>query len=411
MVKLVNYTVAVALVLGTVSANMGCEVVDVVPEFLNQNNLLGVCSGAGQCERATCVCNEGYTGLSDILNSDGEDCQINILAVRCLWAFNLVWTFLLIGRSLPRIRLKYSQFLITKKLKEDIGLPTSIFHNRGMMSVIFVFGVCLPAVIAYSIMSLINPDLKIGLNFLPTFLHAIARTGFYMGVCFFQPLLFTTLFRSKSYKKLARRLILINEWGTFFVCVGSSVLGFVPFITLYGTDDAKGFLAITVWYLLMFGTVLMLTCLGIQAGYLWYKVEKVLTRSHDVSKSDRILQIKGALVDTQRESLRQAVLQGIIYMTFCLWGFLFNKYTYYLPIGWLAYPLIAKKIAFTTINTSSSKDRSTGSNGEKSKSKKTNDSSTFQSSFRTNNIAVSSFVEKAQSFHEPRPDENEDESV
>lgn len=41
------------------------------------------CSGHGTCTpNNTCVCDDGWTGLSDIINTEGVDCQISIPAVK-----------------------------------------------------------------------------------------------------------------------------------------------------------------------------------------------------------------------------------------------------------------------------------------------------------------------------------------
>jgi len=379
-----------------------CTSIAVIPYYFDQNTF-SACSNAGQCVNSTCVCNTGYTGRSDLLNFEGKDCQINELAITILWAFNVAWSFFFYIRSLPRIRLRVNQYLATRKLRIDQGLKYPIYKNRGVIATLVGATLGIPSVIAFGILKLVVPELRIGLDFAPTLLHALARTGFYVAVYFFQPSLFSTLLQSKKYKAKARNLILINEWGTLFVCSVSVLLGFTPFATLYASDNGTGDVAIAVWFVLQMGTVLMLVCLCVQAVYLYRKVKKVLAASYSAVQSKRVLKIKNALLGMQLSAGIQALCQGIVYSALCFWTFMYGKYDYYLPIGWLAYAYMIKKIAFTAVaadDTTSKVSQNSTEDSKNSKEKTAANQSSFVTSYQQPEMHAISFQSKAASFHE-----------
>jgi hypothetical protein len=86
-----------------------------------------------------------------------------------------------------------------------------------------------------------------------------------------------------------------------------------------------------------------------QARVVQAKITIALGQSYSVNQQHKTKLMRDKLTDTQKEAQRQGFTQAALYALFGLWPFMWNKHDYTLPIIWLSLPIIALRIARTTI--------------------------------------------------------------
>jgi hypothetical protein len=112
-----------------------------------------------------------------------------------------------------------------------------------------------------------------------------------------------------------------------------------------------------------------------------------------MSKAARTQAIKEALVSLQRESILQCTYQIVVYSLFLLRPWFYNKHAYLFPVSSIAYAVLGKKVAFTTVDVEHGSGAST-STSHASKDE-TGGSKDDGSSLSSSKAAVGSFISKA----------------
>lgn len=186
------------------------------------------------------------------------------------------------------------------------------------------------------------------------------------------------------------RTILRRTYGVSRLLSGMGVMvSTLPFITLFasdGNDDT----AVVVYFLFvrfrghalqtfvpvrklltvrhenglvheqMLGSFLQIAGLGIQAYDTKVKIVRVLDASLLVQPSERVQDIRAGLVKMQTANIIQASMLATIFAFFLVYvPTMMNTHEYIVPIFFMTYAILGKKLAFTTVA-----DRSTsGSKG------------------------------------------------
>ncbi|GBG34016.1 Hypothetical Protein FCC1311_102392 [Hondaea fermentalgiana] len=118
------------------------------------------CSGRGSCVNQSCVCDAGWTGASDIFDTEGLDCQIHTLSLQLLWAAAALAALALWASSVPRVISRVRQcmpFLLVSLLSTSRSLKTLI-----------------PITFAFSLFNLL---LTVGAASMPIVLVALGESG------------------------------------------------------------------------------------------------------------------------------------------------------------------------------------------------------------------------------------------
>uniref|UniRef100_A0A7S3LQM8 Epidermal growth factor-like domain-containing protein n=1 Tax=Aplanochytrium stocchinoi TaxID=215587 RepID=A0A7S3LQM8_9STRA len=334
-------------------------------EIIESPGPKGICSGHGSCINNTCSCKDGFTGLSDFINTEGLDCQINELAIKCIWGALLLVLFIGQVRSLPKMYERYADFREVQQDGKMNGRRIPITSNKGVLAIVLYEGVMVPSLIAMIVTKLVADNERIGVTFTVTFLFFLTKAAFYGSAMLFQPALVAALMRAASFgtsqSGAVERLIRFNNISSFFNWMGSSLLGILPFVT-YANGGKWDETAEIVWFAYLGGSVFTLSLYALQCTYLKNKINEVLTpNSAGASGSGRekMEQTKKMLIKLQNETIFQVVLNCTIYIAFIAVPLMWNRHDYYLPLSWIAFVILGKKLADTHVSSGSSKKKVT----------------------------------------------------
>jgi len=330
-------------------------------EIGGYENIRGECSGKdhGTCNLATelCECEEGFTGRSDWLNTEGLDCQLNVRIYKAFWGLNGAFAILYQFKTFPKMKLRYLEFKEKQKAIQASGKTMNIRQNRGLVAIMFYEFWVFPSLVLCAIVKITMDDERVGITPLITVLFAVVKVGFYFGVAYmFQPSLIRTLLQSGSLKrnKKIQRLILVSDTFARINLMFSVTFSFVPFITLFrgGKLDRTAEIA---WVIYFGGSIVSLLFYFTQSVYLKYKIVKVLDSIQQ--NNSQVRETKKKLVKIQTTVMFQTLFQSVLYSLFLFWPYLWNKHDYFLPLSWLAFILISKELAESHVSSGASSSK------------------------------------------------------
>ena len=81
-------------------------------------------------------------------------------AIVALWAVNLLFIAFVLFDCTFFIFARIENFFVMKRTRKDYG----IWENKGLIAVLFYFGISLPAHIVMCIAHFVNPSIQIGLD-------------------------------------------------------------------------------------------------------------------------------------------------------------------------------------------------------------------------------------------------------
>mmetsp|Transcript_439 Transcript_439/g.1046 ORF Transcript_439/g.1046 Transcript_439/m.1046 type:complete len:405 (-) Transcript_439:145-1359(-) len=393
-----------------------------LPDFFSsyyEEPWLGQCA-KGACELGVCVCNDGWTGYADFINTEGIECQINNIVIKILWAFNLVFLLVTVFSVRHDIATKRNQHLDVVNQKNLQGRKYTWWDNKGYAAIVVWLALCFPANLILAIIKLATNNQRVGHTWAMTILFFIAKTGFYSSASIFQPQLLATILKgSRSQTALVTSA---RYWGLANLII-SVVVGILPVITAAASVDGRDAVAQGVYIGYMAGSVFSMFVFGLQAIVIHVQFKKIMGSELASKSTTRAGEIQKKLFHFQRQTYSQAAVQGVIYAIFLFIPALWNKHDYFLPISWISFHLLFRKMSTSTITTKNIGESTTDS---LSKSKDDNSFSTSKvgkaefSSFVATHGAPSvsspptdfrSFQEKAVSFHAPIHSDDEEEYV
>jgi hypothetical protein len=331
-----------------------------------RENWGGECSGTGQCDVSNaprvCTCAAGWNGYVDFFDLDGLDCPSNAAALRALWAVNTVIALVMMAKSAPKVMLRWRLHRELVQSKAHEGKKHTIWQNRGLLACLSSLFLCSPSVVVYGLIMQGAPDSRLGRDLGVTLVYAWAKLSFYLSVWLFQPALLHSVLTGK---RATASLVKANDVGSLVLCICAGSIGLVPLIC-YGLSDGRDTTALVCYLITVGGTWIVIALLLCQAIYVKSAIVKVLDQSLSLTKSARTQAIKEALVSVQRENIFQCVYQLIVYSLFLALPWFYSKHAYFFPISAIAYVVLGKKVAFTTIDVERSTDSKTGtSHGSK----------------------------------------------
>lgn len=346
-----------------------CQVVFDTSFTEGYENPDGVCSGNGVCNNVTntCKCDKGFTGASDFINTDGLDCQLQIVVFQGIWGGLLVLHILGQIVSLPKCLQRYRDYKARKDQLQMRGQSYPITKNRGLMTILCYQLVVTPGLIAMCILKIVDTDQRIGVTFGVTFLFFVIKTGFYGATTLFQPALIKTMLRGNGFgnKEKINKIVRVSNTAAIINFISSSLISLLPFVTLYAAEGEITPLSELVWILYLVGQVIILTGYGAQCVYLKKKINEVLDSANTPADSaNTIDRARKVLISMQNNVILQAVLNSAIYLAYLFVPFMWNKHDYYLPLSWVAFVILFKKVADTHI---SANEGSKSKDGSKSK--------------------------------------------
>mmetsp|Transcript_12499 Transcript_12499/g.14360 ORF Transcript_12499/g.14360 Transcript_12499/m.14360 type:complete len:391 (+) Transcript_12499:216-1388(+) len=315
----------------------------------------GVCNDRGICVNDTCQCEDGFTGLSDFINTEGLDCQINELIVDCLWGFLLFAAVVGQLLSVPK-------FLDRYRRHKERGHPLK--KNKILIAIILYETIVVPSVILAAILKLADKSQRVGVTPGITVFFFTGKFGFYLTAFFIQPALTEAMMKGSKLGKnpVIDRIIRIQYVGSFMMFVISSLLALLPFITIAngGVYDETA----EIVHLAYFGgSAFSMFAYSLQCVFLIFKINGVMKPSGlaaGTPSDDKLEQTRKALVSFQKQTLIQQYINGGIFTAFAAAQYMWNRHDYYFPLSWVVFIVLGKKLADTHVGDKSS-SKGTGS--------------------------------------------------
>jgi len=283
-----------------------------------------------------CICNPYWSSQSDFIIV--EDCTASEIGIPVLWAITLLVTLVVLFQTSWIVLARFENFFL--QMKNIKGY--TLMKNPGLLSVIFMYCIALPSVIVMSILHFIVPTTRIALDPLPTFLFFIGKTGLYLAAMFLQgPLLAIALKGERASDNLVRVNNIFNRILNFCAII----VGGIPFITLvnFETDLFRQYDVIKAYYfthaILLFLQFSESYLVKLRLNYVFNRVSGLLVSS---GRTDAILLKVNAV---QNQIIRQALVQAVLNVIMGTVPYLLNKHAYFLPISWIALPVIGKYVA------------------------------------------------------------------
>jgi len=291
---------------------------------------LGVCGGHGVCapeaaynNRSVCQCDDGWmsAGTDFQASTDVLDCSISTWTVRALWALNIVVSLVFVTMAMPSMRHIVARHFRLAAEARAKGRRYGLRRNKGLRAIMPWLVVGLPAQLALGVLKLAGPvTWHIGKDWAPTLLWWASRTAFYYAIFTFQPFLVESLLHHMTAG--SRRAHQVA--GVLFFCTVSSQF-VVLWPMLVNVDvflPLPGMIAAAVYFLLF---ALCFLLMAAQTVFIKQSIIRVLDESLLLKHDQRTLATKNNLVHAQNKFLSQLVLQGVLYLFFAAWPFMWSK--------------------------------------------------------------------------------------
>jgi len=298
------------------------------------NDTLGLTCLYGSCVEGTCQCDYLWSDNADFVEL--PDCVTSSIGIWVLWGLNvlgLIWCYY---ESIGIIVLRFEVFYESRKKNKGYTL----FQNKGLLSIIAYFGLSTPPHFIMAILHFIDPDTRIGFDLFPTICFFLNKFGFYLAALIVQGSMFAAALKSD---KSQQYLVKTNYIFCSVVFCVSTIVGSLGFITFdWLQSDVGGQIQLMQALYLTQGFALFGQ--GFGALMIFRKLSHALSRVKDTA-SGKSEGIRKKIADLQMETFRQGAVQGTIYILLGSIPFFINKHQYFLPISWLAMPLLGKRLA------------------------------------------------------------------
>ena len=312
-----------------------------------ESNLRGECSGNGNCVQSIgrCVCEDGWTGISDFFGDPGTDCQIFVPGIQAEYGILLVITLWSWYKQYPGLKKRYKDYIKTKQEAQAKGKTYNVLQNRAVVTMIIWNTLGAPSIIASCLIRMASNEERVGVTGLLTFFFMMVKNIFYLSSLLYQPYLFKTLLKGERMNNTANGSAFLH-----FVNISSgigfaiSVVGsFIPFISVADPNLAgETFIA---YYISQFLTLFYQVYI---AAAIYFKAEKLFGISYSMNKDEKVLKTKQKMKGFQRVVIVNAGMFGLIYVVFLIWPFWWNLHDYFVAITWLVFIKVANDIALGT---------------------------------------------------------------
>lgn len=310
-------------------------------------NTLGACSGQGTCVNNTCICNDGWTGRSDWINTEGTDCQIYENSIKFLWGLNIFFSLLCLWFGLPLVHARWDSFKKRRADFQDQGKTYFLWEARPLLSCFVHFGICIPSVMMLGLIRIADDQQRIGLNAASTVLFLLGKASFYASGFLFQPALLEIMISSElgarqdEFKSILR---MVN----ISVAIGGVISTGIAFLAIPIIDDNS------------LGRSMFASYSAIMAiSLIWYAAHAVNIKIRTISvlgagtgesATNPVAVVREKILEMQSSIIKQANLQCVIYLLFLMVPFLGNKHDYLLPVTWIVYSAFGYRLAATHVN-------------------------------------------------------------
>mmetsp|Transcript_22819 Transcript_22819/g.29124 ORF Transcript_22819/g.29124 Transcript_22819/m.29124 type:complete len:429 (+) Transcript_22819:189-1475(+) len=320
--------------------------------------LLGDCSGHGTCveNNTRCKCEEGWTGLSDIVNTENSDCQIFIIGVKVLWGLTLFHALIVQETIIPYLFKKWrrlsSRRLQSNKVKTGkhvIQRPAGIKLSRRiqmdhLFAILLFEFVVFPSTTTFGILRIISEKERIGVTVASTALVTSNAIGFFLALYYFLPILIliwmssvglrkfeteqTYIWRKpftvKVFKKTKSISAVLNSVFVFSCCL--------PWLVYISNNPMSNGVAVAVWFLYTGFQCAVVIGYFAFAWHLYSAILKILQPkiiiSHDRNEAQATIKKINKMFKIICCIAGLTILCQLVFL-FCPWTW--NKYDYITP--------------------------------------------------------------------------------
>ncbi|CAK9106449.1 Hypothetical protein SCF082_LOCUS49578 [Durusdinium trenchii] len=304
------------------------------------------CSGHGSCVNGTCICDAGWTGKSDLIDTEGLDCQIHEQGLKIAWGVTSFVIGLMVLISLPKLAQRWEDFVATQRRKRAQKHDFRIYHSPIMLSNLCFYVVALPWGTAFVATRIAFPSWRVGTDMAPTLFLFMASAGFFCALFFFQTfLLHTFLTSSSSLRVLVPLSYAFASYNLLLSCACAAA-PFVP--TVFGASPSQpaAKIAFVTYY---FGFAVAFIGFVLQAVYILGRAKSILGITDPKAQSRHLIKVRDAVTSVQRHTIVSGVVLGSLYLVFVGWAFLWNKTDYLLPAAFLVANIVWRHIAETAV--------------------------------------------------------------
>ena len=337
-----------------------------------------ICSGNGVCVSNVCVCNEGFTGLSDWINADGYNCQINILGFKVLWGVLLAIQVGCAIYAFPYLLSRREAFLKMRERKASRGERYQVWNNPGALGTMVWHAIGVPLFIVTCIVKLVMEEERIGVTTTISVLYLLVRVVFYSCVAILQPSLLAAVVFDKD--STATSLVNLNRHMTYGLLFLHVIAGCLPFIGIAneGLQQVGSVMNVSIMLLTAIFFVF-------QGYYIKKKISNTFDASYAMSPSEKTLKMKEKLRQFQNGPMKQGIVMVVVFLVSLIWSFLWIRQDYIFPITWIMYPVVGLKLART-----STRNRGDGSSSKTSSTPTSDSGEPADESNKVANVAPGS---------------------
>ena len=299
------------------------------PVFLVNSRVACDCSGNGACDNVTgsCVCSDGWTGLSDFVNADGAQCQIFEWGVRGLWIACVLAAAIVLALETPMTvdELRRHLDLRSRSIAQRKRVP-SLWSNKPLVVRLMLYGFLYIGTLWLGLLRLVA-GARVGVAWASTIAWFFARVGIYGSSTQHQPYMTKFILKAQNQtRSLVDRAGAVSTF-IFLLMLAAGALPF-PVNASFSTDIVTARACFAV-YCAMIASLQF--ALVLQAIYLRRTLTLILTRSYDQSRNAKVLEVRRRMQKQQDEVIRLCSMQSILYCVLLCAPPLWILFDYFLP--------------------------------------------------------------------------------
>ena len=290
---------------------------------------LNNCSGNGICigneTIGVCVCNDGYTGKSDLLSFDGYDCQTPVIGEKIVWSLALLGSLVLFVKHIKAIKTQLERFGQAKARAAKKGLNLKLYQFAPLQVLgVGVFISC-PCIFTVALLKVIEFEHReLGTDIMiSVFFIMIVISGFVANV-FAELLQFDAVVQGSPInpddRKKLRKSLSTRYWVSIFWYASVTTFAILAGCVLGHTDPTTSPNRFTLIIRNISLVIFMLTLAKINKVVADQARNLVATMSQgqvseSTVKAQRVLDI---LTQNSKTKTKTGTIAAVLYITFCL---------------------------------------------------------------------------------------------
>jgi hypothetical protein len=308
-----------------------------------------------------CICDDGWTGKSDFVNSDGVQCQIHEWGIKTIWIILIIIVFTVYVRGLPHILDITHRFLDQRARRAQTKKPSLLFdilQNKTMMAIAFFYGMAFPSMLFMGFWRIFDSDNgRLGISVPYSIAWFFIRMGIYGGTACHQPNMMKFLLKATNRADDVIKTATIMSTGLLIILTIAGIT-IIPVLITQGNDVYTSRICFTI---LCFVVGLIQLLIAVHAKYVMDTLDGVLTQSYSITHQPKVLDVQSRMRIAQKSVIKASAVQIFIYWGILVCPPLWICFDYILPISFMFPTVMGWRVLQTLSNII--KQRSTGRGG------------------------------------------------